>query len=225
MGILSVLLMMVGAQAGVYAGMVSDNRIFQMSVELDPKPVTVDLYYESLCPGCRYFVETQLYPTYYKLKMAGIMQIRMFPYGNAKQSKKDDGTWKFDCQHGHRECVGNILEACIISHLNNDFTAYLPVLACMEGGDDPVTSAKGCVSALSKLDYNVVRKCAKGSEGNALMHQMGVATESLAPPHNYVPWVVVNGVHNNTVQNQALTDLTGLICQSYQGEKPRQCTM
>ena len=23
-------------------------------------PVTVDLYYESFCPGCRYFVETQV---------------------------------------------------------------------------------------------------------------------------------------------------------------------
>ena len=56
----------------------------------------------------------------------------------------------------------------------------------------------------------------KGVEGNSLMHEFGLKTESLNPPHNYVPWIVVNGQHNQTLQNQALTDLTGLICQTYQ---------
>lgn len=48
------------------------------------------------------------------------------------------------------------------------------------------------------------------------MHSMGVATDKLSPPHNYVPWIVVNGAHNETLENQALTDLTGLVCSSYQ---------
>ncbi|XP_023342039.1 gamma-interferon-inducible-lysosomal thiol reductase [Eurytemora carolleeae] len=84
------------------------GRIFEIFVE--PEPVTVELYYESLCPGCRYFVETQLFPTFYKLKDAGIVQFSMYPYGNAKESQNPDGTWKFECQHGDKECTGNLIE-------------------------------------------------------------------------------------------------------------------
>ena len=39
----------------------------------------------------------------------------------------------------------------------------------------------------------------QSSEGNALLHYMGVATEQLSPPHNYVPWIVVDGVHNEQI--------------------------
>jgi len=208
----------------------SISRLLEILVDTDysdepvqTAPVVVDLYYESLCPGCRYFVETQLYPTYYKLQRTGVAKFNMFPYGNAKETKNPDGSWRFECQHGARECTGNIIEACIVSHSNWDSSLYLPVLSCMEGSDDPIASAKGCVTALSTLDYRIIRKCSQGSEGNALMHEMGVATEKLSPPHNYVPWVVVNGRHNETIENAALTDLLSLICQNVEGEKPRQC--
>ena len=50
------------------------------------------------------------------------------------------------------------------------------------------------------------------------MHAMGLKTESLDPPHNYVPWLLVDGVHNDTLQNLALADLTALVCQTYQAK-------
>ena len=50
------------------------------------------------------------------------------------------------------------------------------------------------------------------------MHAMGLKTESLDPPHNYVPWLLVDGVHNDTLQNLAMADLTALVCQTYQAQ-------
>eukprot|EP00088_Acartia_fossae_P022310 TRINITY_DN23550_c0_g1_i1.p1 TRINITY_DN23550_c0_g1~~TRINITY_DN23550_c0_g1_i1.p1 ORF type:complete len:230 (-),score=26.19 TRINITY_DN23550_c0_g1_i1:51-740(-) len=185
--------------------------------------VKVDLYYESYCPGCRHFVETQLVPAFSLLTDTGIVEFRLFPYGNAKEEKGPDGRWKFKCQHGEKECTGNILEACIIRHLDMNPTKYIPVVACMEGADDPVLAAKGCITDLSQLDYKVVKKCANGLEGNLLEHAMGLATEQLEPKHTYVPWIVVNDVHNNDIQEAAMKDLIGLVCSLYKGEKPAQC--
>merc|ERR1712083_406317 len=94
------------------------------------------------------------------------------------------------------------------AHMNWDFQTYLPVIACMEGADNPVTTAKECLSALSKVPYSAVKACAWGAEGNALMHAVANRTESLDPAHKYVPWIVVDGVHAEEVeQRQWLTSL------------------
>lgn len=44
--------------------------------------VSLALYYESLCPDCRYFITQQLFPTWTMLK--DIMSLTLVPYGNAK---------------------------------------------------------------------------------------------------------------------------------------------
>jgi len=205
----------------VLAAAVPVSPFFLITVE--EAPVTVELYYESFCPGCRQFITTQLFPTFNKLKDTGIMKVGLFPYGNAREQQLPDGSWKFQCQHGGRECQGNILEACIMNHLDWDSSVYMPVISCMEGADDPVYAALGCVRDLSKLNYQDVDKCAKGAEGNALMHQIAVKTEGLSPAHQYVPWIVVNGIHNKQVQDEAQEDLLSYVCKLYKGTKPKEC--
>jgi hypothetical protein len=44
------------------------------------------------------------------------------------------------------------------------------------------------------LDYRKVDSCAKGPEGDHLQREAAADTGALKPPHQYVPWVVVNGV-------------------------------
>ena len=70
---------------------------------------------------------------------------------------------------------------------------------------------------------------------------MGVKTESLSPSHTFVPWIVVNGQHDDKIQMRAMQDLLALVCDLYQvhtykhnlvkifqthllqGAKPQQC--
>ncbi len=44
------------------------------------------------------------------VNLVGILDLRLYPYGNARQSRAKDGSWKFTCQHGPKECLGNVLE-------------------------------------------------------------------------------------------------------------------
>jgi interferon gamma-inducible protein 30 len=51
--------------------------------------------------------------------------------------------------------------------------------------------------------------------GNQLQHAYAVQTDSLQPKHTYVPWVTVNGIHTEDIENRALENLVKLICQTY----------
>ncbi len=45
-----------------------------------------------------------------------------------------------------------------------------------------------------KISYGPIYNCAIGTMGNNIYHNYGVQTGALKPPHQYVPWIVVNGV-------------------------------
>ena len=45
-------------------------------ITVDPEPVLVELYYESLCPGCRQFITSMLGPTWDLMRDTGTMQVR-----------------------------------------------------------------------------------------------------------------------------------------------------
>ena len=66
--------------------------------------------------------------------------------------------------------------------------------------------------------------CVTGPQGNELEHANGVRTETLSPPHNYVPWVVLNGQHTDEIQKRAESDLLGLVCDQWApAERPPRC--
>ncbi|XP_071953270.1 gamma-interferon-inducible lysosomal thiol reductase-like [Antedon mediterranea] len=188
--------------------------------EAAPPPVNVALYYESLCPGCKEFIADQLRPTWMKLGSTGILNVTLVPYGNAKEQKVGD-LWQFDCQHGERECAGNIMETCVLSLTKFDIAA--PVIFCMEATEDPAMAAKRCLQQ-EGVDVNPVLQCANSTMGNTLEHKMAVLTDALNPPHQYTPWITLNGMHTSSIQQKATTDLITLVCGAYTGSKPSACT-
>ena len=52
------------------------------------------------------------------------------------------------------------------------------------------------------IDYDAVLKCVNGPQGNKLEHEMAVLTDKLKPPHDYTPWMTLNGVRNSHAQSQ-----------------------
>jgi len=183
----------------------------------DPNPVNVELYFESYCPSCIQWLTGQLYPTWQNNGMAAIMNITIYPYGNAQESY-DGSQWQFTCQHGDQECQGNIILTCAI-RLNPDVKQWLPFANCMEGGNDPVSSAQGCAQQ-TNLDWSRINECTTSSQGNQWEHEMAQATDNLDPPHQYTPWVMVNGAHSTDAENQ----LQPVVCAAWQGAPPPACS-
>jgi len=185
--------------------------------------VKVDFYSESYWPGCESYSTNQLQSS---LNSIGeIIDFRSFPYGNANEKQNADGTWAFTCQHGVNECIGNMYEACAIEHNNSTDSkhvpTYWPFFYCMEmsGKAADTTVASGCAKN-NGLDWTVISTCAgddpsKGSptDGNPLMHSLAVATGALIPPHQWTPWVVVNGVPLTSAQIDL--PLTPIVCKDW----------
>jgi len=189
-------------------------------IPTSPAPINVGLYYESLCGGCRDMIRDQIYPTYQILKSTGILNIDLYPYGNAHEHQEGQ-TWVFDCQHGEVECQVNIVETCALHLLSPPYR--MPFIHCIETSGIPsVEGGKQCAIKLG-LEWDPIFTCFNGSQGNFLEHQMAEKTDALKPRHHYVPWVTVNGVHTEDIQDKVTFGMLEYVCSLYQGPKPIAC--
>lgn len=77
---------------------------------------------------------------------------------------------------------------------------------------------------LHQIPIEAIMECAKGKMGENLLYSSALLTDRLNPAKNYVPWIVINGVHTDEIQTRAETDLVKLICDLYKGpNKPKEC--
>ncbi|CAF1281144.1 unnamed protein product [Rotaria sordida] len=180
--------------------------------------VNFTLYYETLCPDCRYFMTTQFSKTYQTIP--NIINITIVPYGNAHETY-DPTTklYQFVCQHGADECLGNLIHTCVLNFYPT-IEQYMPFVNCTESTSGDVKTVATQCAEKTKIDFNKIDACTKSTLGNQLQHMYAVQTESLQPPHKYVPWITVNGKHTEEMQHEAERDLIKLICKFYKGPNP-----
>ena len=70
------------------------------------------------------------------------------------------------------------------------------------------------------LDIEIIEEiqfCSISKEGNELEHKMALKTNNLDPKHEFVPHIVVNGIHNDEIQNDIIDSLLNFVCKTYKG--------
>ncbi|KAH9426347.1 antigen processing and presentation of exogenous peptide antigen via MHC class I [Dermatophagoides pteronyssinus] len=166
--------------------------------------VTVGVYYETICPGCRSHFIQAIVPL--KNQLGQYVNIDLVPFGNAHFYSNGP-----QCQHGQLECYGNAFQACSLDM--NGFETAFKLVECMFRSayfSNPEYSSKQCSQQLN-LDYQQLDSCANGQKGLQLIREMANKT----PNHQYVPWTTVQGrfVDGNV-------DLVDYICENYLNDVP-----
>ncbi|XP_027335785.1 gamma-interferon-responsive lysosomal thiol protein-like [Abrus precatorius] len=170
--------------------------------------VSLELYYESLCPYSANFIVNYL-PEIFTDDLITIVDLKLVPWGNAKL--RTNAT--FDCQHGPYECLLNTVEACAIN-IWPELSKHFPFIYCVE---DLVYNEKSgewesCFEKLD-LDSKPITQCYNSEEGKELELQYEAETSALQPPHKYVPWVVVDG----EPLYEDYENFISYVCKAYKG--------
>ncbi|KAL3518023.1 hypothetical protein ACH5RR_020612 [Cinchona calisaya] len=170
--------------------------------------VTLELYYETLCPYCSIFIVDYLYKIF-NTGLIEIINLKLIPYGNAKIRPNST----IACQHGPYECWLNTIEACAID-VWPDVNAHFPFIYCVEKliYEGKKTEWETCFEKLG-LDQKPVRDCYENGRGKELELGYAAATNDLQPPHAYVPWVTVDGQPLYSDYRNFVT----YICKAYKG--------
>lgn len=177
--------------------------------------VLVELYSESLCPDCLAFILGSFKKAINTADIYKIADIRVYPYGNARWARNGT-TYSFTCQHGVRECQGNIIEVCALQLYDQERYGN-PFIVCLESNtSDWTASGQRCATQLG-MDWNKIASCSNSDAGRQWQYEVAAATDKLSPAHQYVPWITVNGQHNTTSENSIISNMVSFICKNYKG--------
>ncbi|XP_022154904.1 gamma-interferon-inducible lysosomal thiol reductase-like [Momordica charantia] len=170
--------------------------------------VSLELYYESLCPYCANFIVNYLVHLFDD-DLISIVDLRLVPYGNARVGRNGSIT----CQHGPAECLLNTVEACAINAWP-ELDGHFPFIYCIESlaYKRKYTQWESCFEKLG-LDPKPINDCYSTDLGNKLELKYAAETDNLQPPHNYVPWVVVDG----KPLYEDYENFINYICEAYRG--------
>ncbi|KDR17208.1 GILT-like protein C02D5.2 [Zootermopsis nevadensis] len=86
----------------------------------------------------------------------------------------------------------------------------------------PPEAGSQCAETLG-IDYTPIENCAEGTQGDELLAALGDRTHNFTPQITFVPTVAINDVYSQKDQDDAMSDLTSVICRYITGTKPDAC--
>ncbi|EOA36175.1 hypothetical protein CARUB_v10010028mg [Capsella rubella] len=194
----------------------SSSLSSEISLPSSSPKVSLGLYYESLCPYCSSFIVNHL-TKLFEDDLISIVDLHLSPWGNTKLLPDNVTTV---CQHGAFECFLDTVEACAIDAWPK-LSDHFPFIYCVEKlvTEHKFDKWETCYEKLN-LNSKPVADCLSSGHGNKLALHYAAETKALQPPHEYVPWVVVDG----RPLYEEYENFISYICKAYKGNKvPGAC--
>ncbi|XP_072294365.1 gamma-interferon-inducible lysosomal thiol reductase [Eucyclogobius newberryi] len=188
-----------------------------VSLPQNAAPVSLSVFYQSLCPAWRSFLSQQLFPTWAMLQ--DILSVHLVPYSATKELPSEAFV---PCQREEPECSVNMIQACVVELTG---VSGLEIISCMESAADVLSAARPCLRLLAPaLPWASLQSCVNGSRGPLLVNRSSAAARALSPAPAHLPWVTFDGEFSEEHQDRAMSSLFTLVCELYQGIKPPACT-
>ncbi|XP_026475390.1 GILT-like protein 1, partial [Ctenocephalides felis] len=186
--------------------------------------VNVDVYYESLCPDSKKFINTQLYPSLQN-SLKNSVRLNLIPYGKSTHQTRGSDV-EFECHHGPNECYGNKVHACALNHIQVDSfqqrhtreSLILTYINCLMENSNLNPSnlfpTQMCAQKHQVQQYEAIVNCANGTEGSSLLASFGEKTHKLSPPLTSVPTIVFNSQYDRNLQSLAESNFVMAVCKN-----------
>eukprot|EP00483_Globobulimina_turgida_P001139 UN01141 len=200
----------------------------------NPPPVALNIYCEACCSDCWHFMMGTFKDAFYYKDWTNMTNITFVPAGKSNETyNSDTKQYEFSCQHGSPECDGNLYLACGVAKLyGNDPLKYSPfvidflseVVKEQNGEHDcpnlnmDIVAKTVCDGLASNCDWNILSQCHDSSDGNNIYHQFVSQTHEQAPDLNWVPWIILNGQHNQDEQDECQSNVLQCTCDVYKSE-------
>jgi interferon gamma-inducible protein 30 len=166
------------------------------------------------------FVTEQIPTVAAEKELADLVDFKLIPYGNAMTFPGD----VVKCQHGPKECTGNMIENCAIDQMS--YSNSLQFIYCMEtalmnqteGKEDPEAASHSCFAKQSwGVSEDELKTCYTGPQGALLVKAAAAETDK---DHDYVPWVDLNGAHSKGAE----MNLKATVCGALGASAPKTCS-
>ncbi|CAH1105507.1 unnamed protein product [Psylliodes chrysocephalus] len=185
--------------------------------------VNLTLYTEGLCPTCKQFIVTQLYPAAQVL--GDSLVVEMVPFG-AMGKFGDEWT----CNHGPLECYLNSVDSCLIN-LKPSQIQLLSFASCHgkktsihKSQEETEAIVKECAEE-NNVSWDDINKCLTDGTVETLLLANQEKTEN-AGADAYPDIRFFNSFFNNDLELSSLQDLVATVCNfftSFKGAKPSAC--
>ncbi|KAG5899568.1 hypothetical protein JTB14_022899 [Gonioctena quinquepunctata] len=197
--------------------------------------VNVAVYYETLCPDAKQFMVHQLQPLL-KGDLSTYINLTLVPYGKA-HTTLENGVYSFSCHHGNVECYGNKLQACSLIFIDfgnsTDKLGYnknaVEFVICLMDGVKSTTRIDEIQSVAQKCDktgvYGILKKCVDDAHiGSQFLNKLGMRTNELQNPLEYVPTIVYNEVFDKEESDQSVNDFKKVFCSKVKSKNVSACS-
>eukprot|EP01084_Bolivina_argentea_P168785 292617_1 len=189
--------------------------------------ISLAIYFEACCPYSQNYIVKSLAPAWNKAGFQDIVDILLVPWGNQTYNKSHKtGRYSYQCLHGSNECINQILESCASMYIPYfKFVSFIIELETQMYRNKCQNSTSCCNSMsmgkhiAEKLNtpWQKLQDCVDtlniADQAEMMSHIM---TMQLHPVLTTVPWIVLNGNHNEQIQSSCETSTLECVCDIYQ---------